>query len=141
MEPFGNIRIEKIWEDELIFEVKLSVESEYVCAWQTCYFDSVSFNKLCSFIMDYCKGTCNNDYYESGHKQGNYGPAFSIRLSDDKAGHITIEIDLEIDDVEDRSHRCVCNVYTELGLLVRFAKRIPAVINSKTGFEVSLLEE
>jgi hypothetical protein len=62
-------------------------------------------------------------------------------LSDDKAGHITIEIDLEIDDVEDRSHRCVCNVYTELGLLERFAKRIPAVINSKTGFEVSLLEE
>ena len=38
----GNILIEKTWEDELIFEVRLNVESKYVNAWQTCYFDSVS---------------------------------------------------------------------------------------------------
>ena len=46
----GNILIEKTWEDELIFEVRLSVESKYVNAWQTCYFDSVSLDKLCYFI-------------------------------------------------------------------------------------------
>ena len=136
----GNILIEKIWEDELIFEVRLRVESKYVNAWQTCYFDSVSLDKLCYFISGYCKGTGNANYYESGDKTGNYTPSFSMSLSNNSTGHITIEMDLEINDVEDRSHRCICNVYTELGLLEKFAKNVHKLIDADIGSTVSLLD-
>ena len=141
MKQLGNISIEKIWEDACCFEIKLSVESEYVRAWQTCYYDSFSFGEFCSFLIRYCEGTPNSDYYESGAKQGNYSPSFSMRLKDDNSGHISVEMDLEINDVEDRTHRCVCNVYTELGLLEQFAKRISRLIQAETGFTVSLLGE
>jgi len=50
-------------------------------------------------------------------------------------------MDLEINDVEDRTHRCVCNVYTELGLLEQFAKRTSRLVQAETGFTVSLLGE
>ena len=141
MSLLGNIRIEKIWEDEHIFQIKLSVNTEYVDVWQICYFDATSFNKLCVFLLDYCKGNCNADYYESGNKQGNYTPSFSMSLSNDRVGHIIIEMDLEINDVTDRSHRCICNVYTELGLLQQFAIRMEKIIDSKVGYAISLLDE
>ena len=141
MERLGNITIEKLWVDVYCFEIRLIIESEYVRAWQNCYFDSASIDRLSSFITDYCSGYRNSDYFESGPKQGNYAPSFSIRLKDDNAGHITIETDLEINDTEDRTHRCVCNVYTELGLLERFAKRLLKLIQAEIGFSVSLLDE
>lgn len=141
MKKLGNIRIEKIWEDDSCFEIKLSIESEFVSAWQTCYFDAVSFNELSSFINDYCIGECNSNYYESGDKQGNSTPSFSMCLRDDSKGHVVVEMDLEINDVEDRTHRCVCNVYSELGLLEQFAKRLSRLVRSEIGFTVSLLDK
>ena len=141
MERLGNISIEKIWEDAFCFEIRLIIESEYVKAWQNCYFDSVSISRLCSFLSDYCSGSRNTDYYESGPKQGNYTPSFSIGLKDDNTGHITIEADLEINDTKDRNHRCVCNLNTELGLLERFAKNLSKLVQAEIGFSVSLLDE
>ena len=141
MKQLGNISIEKIWEDDLCFEIKISVESQYVSAWQTCYYNSVSLSEFSSFLTRYCEGASDSDYYESGAKRGNYAPSFSMRLKDDNAGHVSIETDLEINDVEDRTHRCVCNVYTEIGLLERFAKRIPELVQAEIGFSVSVLDE
>ena len=63
-----------------------------------------------------------------------------MRLSSNSTGHITIEMDLEINDVEDRSHRCICNVYTELGLLEKFAKNVHKLIDADIGSTVSLLD-
>ena len=141
MKRLGNISLKKIWEDDDFFEVKIIIESEYVRAWQNCYFGAVSLSELSSFIADYCNGSGNTDYYESGPKQGKYAPSFSIRLKNDNTGHVTIETDLEIEDTEDRTHRCVCNLYTELGLLERFSKRIPKLIQAEIGFAVSLLDD
>ncbi len=53
MKRLGNISIEKIWEDDYCFEIRLIIESEYVRAWQNCYFDAVSLSELSSFITDF----------------------------------------------------------------------------------------
>ena len=37
------------------------------------------------------------------------------------------EVDLEVCDVDDRSHRCQCNVMCELGALESFGKRLSAL--------------
>lgn len=57
MKRSGNISLEKIWEDDDCFEVKIIIESEYVRAWQSCYFGAVSLSELSSFITDYCNGS------------------------------------------------------------------------------------
>ena len=39
MDYMDNIIVSKIWEDETIFELQIEVYSQYVKAYQSCYFD------------------------------------------------------------------------------------------------------
>ena len=134
-----NITFEKSWEDEYCFEVKIQVESEYASVWQKCYLSDQLVDDLSGIIADFCTGKNENAYFESGSKSGKHTPAFSFRLSHDGKGHVTIETDMEIDDVDDRSHRCTCSVNTEIGLLEQFGTRILRLKRGEIGTIVSLL--
>ena len=135
-----NIIVSKIWEDETIFELQIEVYSQYVNAHQTCYFDGMLLNELASFLTGFCNSDNSATYFESGHKTGKYTPAFSLSLSTDSQGHITIGVDLEICDVDDRSHRCQCNVKCELGALERFGKRLAKLNEGEIGTRIALYE-
>ena len=117
----SNLIFTKVWQDETLFELEVKVVSEYVTAYQNCYFNDSTINRLSEFLINYCSGKRDTNYYESGSKIGNGLSAFSLRLSSDRTGHITIECDIEIEDVKDRSHRCICNIHTEIGMLEKFA--------------------
>jgi hypothetical protein len=135
-----NLLISKVWEDETIFELQIEVCSQYVNAHQTCYFNEDLLNKLSSFLTEFCKSENPATYFESGHKTGKYTPAFSLALSSDRRGHVTIGVDLEICDVDDRSHRCQCNVRCELGALERFGKRLVKLNEGEIGSRIALYE-
>ena len=132
------ISFEKIWEDTDFFEVKICVESEYAFVWQNCYLCDRLIDDLSRIIVDFCAGKSETGYFESGSKTGNYTPAFSFQLTHDGRGHVTIETDIEIEDVDDRSHRCTCNVYTEIGLLEQFGARILGLKSGEIGTIVNL---
>lgn len=134
----NTITFEKIWADEYCFEIMMRVESKYASVWQTCYLGDQNIDELSEFLIDFCNGKGKTDYYESGKKTGNYGPVFSFRLLHDGKGHITVETDIEINDVDDRSHRCICNVYTEIGLLEKFGADIRKLKSGEIGTIVSL---
>ena len=51
-----------------------------------------------------------------------------------------METDLEIADVKDRSHRCVCSINCEMGLWESFGRRIASLCNCEVGEFVSLFE-
>ena len=136
-----NLIISKVWEDETIFELQIEVCSQYVNAHQTCYFNEDLLNKLSYFLTEFCKPDNSTTYFESGHKTGNYTPAFSLELSSDRQGHVTINVDLEICDVVDRSHRCQCNVRCELGALECFGKRLAKLNKGEIGTQIALYEK
>ena len=91
MDYKDNLIISKIWEDETIFELQIEVYSKYVQAHQSCYFNGELLNKLATFLTDFCRLNNSATYFESGHKTGKYTPAFSLELSSDRQGHVTMD--------------------------------------------------
>lgn len=129
-----------LWEDETIFELRISASNQYVSAYQDCYFNDGLLKKLSDFLVTYSTGKYDCDYFESGQKRGNYTPQFSLKLGVDRTGHVTIEADLEIGDVRDRSHRCQMNVFCTLGELESLGRRLNSLMHNEIGASVSLVD-
>lgn len=140
MDYMDNIIISKIWEDETIFELQIEVHSQYVKAYQSCYFDEELLNKLSTILTDFCSLDNPVTYFESGPKTGKFTPTFSLELSTDRHGYVTINVDLEVCDVDDRSHRCQCNVMCELGALESFGKRLAKLNDGEIGTRIAVYE-
>lgn len=116
---------EKIYQDGWLLELKISAQSEYVSVYQNCYIQDAALKeigeKVCNYVDNY-REAC---YLEFGHKEGNYTPAFSMKLLPaDVHGHVKIEVDFEIYDNDTRSHRCCFYVNSELGLVEQMGKTL-----------------
>ncbi len=134
-----NIVFEKIWEDDCIFEIKVTATSKYVTAYQKFYIDEKRLSDISQRIVQYSKFFKEPCYVQTGEKKGNFTPAFSMNISNiDMSGHVKIEVDIEISDIEDRSHRCLYYIKTDLGSLEIFGKKIERLCHSKVGSKVWL---
>lgn len=134
-----NIIFEKIWHDDSLIELKISANSEFATAYQSCYIQDKKLEEIaqaiCVFIENY-KDAC---YLEFGKKDGNYTPAFSMcMLPADISGHVKIEVDIEIADNNTRSHRCCFYVKSELGLIEQLGKALKKLIIEPDGYKASL---
>lgn len=135
-----NIIIEKVWQDANIIELKITANSEYVTACQSCYVEDVLLEVIADKISKYVKDYNNSCYLEFGNKEGDYTPAFSMNiLTADSSGHVKIEVDLEIADNEKREHRCCFYVESELGQVERLGQSLKSIISSDEGAAISLL--
>ena len=113
-----NIIFKKIWQDGNLIELKVSVTSEFVSIYQRCYVQDKALYEISEKIDNYVKRNDEFCYLEFGKKDGNYTPAFFMDIFPaDKLGHLKIEVDVEIEDNETRSHRCRFYLKSELGLL------------------------
>lgn len=134
-----NITFEKIWQDNNLIELKISANSDFVSAYQNCYIQDKNLEnmaeKMCDFIGNYNE-FC---YLEFGKKEGNYTPAFSMRmLPADMLGHVKIEVDIEIADNDTRSHRCCFYVKSELGQIAQLGMALKELVRGQIGSETSL---
>jgi len=137
----NNLIFKKIWQDEHLMELKITGTSEFVSAWQTCYIDMLTLQRVARQIQGYIACFDKDCYIVIGNKQGNSSPAFSMNIrKTDNRGHVNIEVDIEIEDISDRSHRCLFFISSELGLLERFGKGILSLMISDIDTEVALYE-
>ena len=131
-----NINIKKIWSDnELNSEIIIIAKSEYVNIMQQSYISQSESIDIGKQIILYSQSNGKEDLYvEFGIKSGNYTPAFSMKfLKLDNLGHINIEIDMEIDDNEERLHRCMFYVKSDLGSIEKMGNFILNISKSKIG--------
>lgn len=134
-----NIVLKKIWQDENLFELKISANSEFVTVYQSCYVQDKMLQEISIKICDYVNDFSQSCYLEFGKKEGNYTPAFSIYiLPADTFGHVKLEVDIEIADNDTRSHRCCFYVKSELGLIEQFGIALKDLVTEPIGTEVSL---
>lgn len=134
-----NIIFEKIWQDENLIELKISANSKYVSAYQSCYIQDKKLEIIADKIYNFAGNSSETCYLEFGKKEGNYTPAFSMCiLPADISGHVKIEVDIEIADNETRSHRCCFYVKSELGLIEQLGLSLKNLITESDGSEVSL---
>ena len=137
-----NILLTKEWIDDDLVELKVEASSKFVKAFQYCYMDIKNINAIGQALSQYAGSLIEQSYFEFGVKNGNSTPAFSLNLIPvDKLGHIQVEIDLEIDDNNDRIHRCVFYVNTELGCINNWGKAITALSSGVLGMQCTLNPE
>lgn len=137
----NNIVFEKVWQDDDLIELKILAESEFVTAYQKCYIQKIDLEEASNKIAKYSKEYSKDQYIEMGHKEGNYTPAFSMNiLKADMSGHLKIEVDIEIADITNRSHRCQYFVESELGAIERLGINLVKLASADIGFKVSLYE-
>lgn len=138
----NNLIFKKIWEDDSAIELGITGISDYVTAYQSCYVQDTALEKIAEEIMYYINNYKNEYYIQIGEKEGNSTPAFSMKfIMADSVGHVNIEVDIEIDDIDNRSHRCVFYISSELGALDRFGKQIKLLVNGEIGESAMMFEE
>lgn len=134
-----TIVFEKVWQDNELLELKISARSEFVTAYQKCYIQDTALEEIAEKICDYMKDYKQSCYLEFGHKSGNYSPAFSMCLmAADNSGHVKIEVDIEIDDNDTRTHRCCFYVNSELGLIEKLGYSLKKIIREEVGSKADL---
>lgn len=137
-----NIIIEKVWEDECIIDLKVTAMSKFVTAYQTCYTSKEEIEDISKMIIAFSKDFSRDYYVQIGNKQGNYTPAFSMNFQKaDYSGHVKIEMDIEVADIDNRSHRCLFFVEGELGAIERLGKNLKNICEGAVGEEISLFEK
>ena len=134
-----NIIIKKKYDEDGLIELKVTVDSKFIKAYQYCYIQDIDLKMNAEKILYYSKHYDNACYIEFGEKDGDFTPAFSLEfLKADVRGHVKIEVDIEIADNGNRSHRCSCYVETELGLVEQFGNHIQKLILADINTEISL---
>lgn len=134
-----NLIFEKTWQDESLIELKISAESEFVSAFQSCYIQDSRLEEITDKICDFVENYNEACYLEFGKKEGNYTPAFSMcMLPADMSGHVKIEVDIEIADNDMRSHRCCFYVKSELGLIEQLGIALKELLKGQEGSKASL---
>jgi len=137
-----NIIIEKVWEDINGLEIKIKGISEFIEVYQYCYLMPKQIEKLSNEIKKFIMEPSVSILMKFGSLTGITTPAFMLEiLPVNTRGHLKIELNLEIDDNDIRSHRASFYVNTELGLLETFGKRLNKIINGPVGTSIMLIEE
>src|SRR5699024_1700027 len=139
MIKLDNITIRKNWEEDNLLELKIKAKSKFVNAYQYCYIQGNDLQNIGETIIDYVQQDKQECYEEFGKKSGNYTPACSLQfLQTDKSGHVQIEVDIEIDDNDARSHRCTFYVNSDLGLIEQFGKGLTHISKDNKMTEIAL---
>ena len=136
-----NINVKKIYDEDGLIELRIQASSEFISAYQHCYVQDMDLKESADKIIDYSNNFDEDCYIEFGKKEGDYTPAFSLKLlKADTRGHLKIEVDLEIADNESRSHRCCFYVESELGLIENFGQALKKLVESEIDSDITLHE-
>lgn len=132
-----TLKIVKVLKDGNLIELKIEASSKYISVNQYCYLQDTDLEDIGNRIRDFSFSYTRECYVEFGRKQGNYTPAFSLRfLPLGTAERVKIEVDMEIDDNEERKHRCCFYIMSELGLIAKFGDSIAALATQNSNVAV-----
>lgn len=136
-----NIEMSVIWMEENAIELEIKAYTPIVTVSQTCYIDSDKLNENANEIISFSQAPHGICVIEFGVLAGNYSPAFSMKI--ERAGideKIRIEMNMEIDDNNERIHRAQFYIYCKLGEIEKFGRKMATLEKKKDG-KIKLTEE
>lgn len=132
-----NIEIKKNWEDTDIFEIKVNATSKFISMYQFCYIQSIDLYKKGQEIIGYTENSNEYYYVEFGKIKGNFTPAFSLKFfPSDSKQKVKIEVNMEIDDNEERAHRSIFFIHSELYKVKNFGSELIKMSENKLSDKV-----
>ena len=137
------LKIEKTWQAQSYFQVKITCSSEIITVANRIYSSNECIDDLYNQLKNFLTGKAKESLWENGTKGNASTACVSLRfLRKDKLGHILIEVFMELDDGGDySSHNCCFYINTEIGLLTRFCEKLPLIKQEQIGVKVTLNDE
>ena len=141
MIEIDDITIKAKWSEDTqegiayFYSTEVIGKSDYVTVKQQCYIGTDELKTVGKKIIKFSYEYKNKLYIQFGSKTGRTAPAFSLEIMPKGSlGEVKIEVDMEIDDNDEKKHRCVFYVGTDLGRLEKFGKSMIAFANDTTKF-------
>ena len=130
-----TVFLKKIWEDEDFFKLGISATAKTISAYTESYATEESINNLVNGIMLFAENINSQYLWENGKRGNNTTPFISLNFQyANKAGHIRIEVFMEIDDgASFDKHNCCFYVHTDRASLDRFVNRLQYLYRSAVG--------
>ncbi len=120
------IKIQKLWRDKEIIQLKVICSSELITATAKIYVSDNLIDELIYQINRFLEAKVTESIWSNEFKGDDSSTCVSFRfLHKDKLGHLLIEVYLEIDDGGRYSkHNCCFYIKTETGLLLKFCENL-----------------
>lgn len=134
-----DIVFEKVWEDEVMFEINIKVQTEYLIANHNFYMNEEILNELCECLYKYL-----SDYKKENEVVIRYDelaayPMMKMKLLPvDELGNVNIRLYFSFDEQGDYLCYCKSMVITNLGSLSIFAEKLKYIIYEDIGYKVYL---
>lgn len=134
------LKIQKLWYDDCLYEVKIVCSSPIITASAKVYVCDSIIDALVQQIQLFLSGKITEGYWTNGERGNDSTTCASLRfLHKDRLGHILIEVYMELDDGGSyNTHNCCFYLNTETGLLEKFCKNLPKLKQKLRGVEVVL---
>jgi len=132
----NNISVERIWQDQDFYEIRVTAQSEYMWATTDIYISDIS--DLADNLEVYPQN--KPEYHWQAYENNHAGKNLSFRVfPKDKLGHLLVEVVIIVEDKmpADQYHCCFC-IETEIGLLNSFGKRLHYINRPNIGTKVEL---
>lgn len=112
-----NISIERIWQDQEFYKIRMMAQSKYVCATIDIFVQDIT--DLANTLAVYPQNA--PEYF---WKQEYESKSLSFHVTQkDKCGHLLVEIGLFSNELGDE-YQCCFRIETEIGLLNIFGQRL-----------------
>lgn len=129
-----NISIERIWQDQEFYEIRVTAQSKYVCATVDIYVQDIT--DLANALTVYPQ---NSPEYFWQQQYERKSLSFHVTQKD-KCGHLFVEIELFSSELGDE-YKCCFRIETEIGLLNTFGKGLLQINKQDSiGIKIALNE-
>ena len=136
----GDLIFKKIWEDETMFEMNITLQTHYIIVNQNFYMTEEIVEELSHDIYEYI--SCYDQDKEIiivGHDSVEKAPIIKMKLNPaSEIGHVTIDVYFAYDEIGDHVYYCERTITTNLGNLSVFAEYLQYVIYEEVGYTIYL---
>ncbi|MDL2287644.1 hypothetical protein LJB90_03695 [Eubacteriales bacterium OttesenSCG-928-G02] len=123
------IEIERVWQDEDFFEMKITCSNLYVLSSIKTYMTDECLDNLSNIIKKFVNGDIDIGFWENVKKNDETTSYVSFKFSHiDSLGHILVEVYLDsLNDNIYEKYSCNFFIKTELGILLDFATSLKQI--------------
>lgn len=134
------IKIERIWQDMDMFQLKIHCVSDIISVSTNVYIDDLHINSLKTKLNSFINGEIDHFQFIVNEKGNETANCLSMDFyKKDKAGHVLIEVYIELlDGGNFNTHNCCFYIKSELGLLWQFMYDLPSIQKPIIGNYITL---
>jgi len=138
----NNLSIERIWQDNDFFEIRVTAVSQLVQATTNVYITDSDILQLANALATFPQKSDSEISWQVSESSAIQKNLSLKVLQKDKFGHLLVEVYMIIKDGDcGENHHCCFYIQTEIGLLNTFGKRLSVINEPNLGAKITLVDD